>query len=69
MGVLALSFLLVFCVRCFGKPFDRDEPPVPLVGKVSQGFSGLIEAVGFYLVQDLPALLAPADQPGLFEHD
>src|SRR5437763_294130 len=26
-------------------------------------------AVGFYLVENLSTLLAPADQPGLFEHD
>ena len=30
---------------------------------------GLVKTVGLHLVEDLPALLAPADQPGLFEHD
>src|ERR1022692_780612 len=60
--------LLVFCVRRFGEPFDRAESPVPLRGEVSHGPGGLVETVGFYLVEDLPALLAPTDQPGLFEH-
>src|ERR1019366_2863423 len=59
----------VFCVRRFGEPFDRAESPVPLRGEVSHGPGGLVETVGLDLVEDLPALLAPADQPGLFEHD
>jgi len=60
--------LLCFCVRRFGEPFDRGEPPVPFCGEVTHGPGGLVQAAGFYLVKNLPALLAPADQPGLFEH-
>src|SRR5215472_6342241 len=55
--------LLVFRVRCFG------EPPVPLSGELGHGPGGLVEAVGFYLVENFPALFAPADQPSPFEHD
>src|SRR5918911_3347311 len=51
MGVLEPSLLLCFCVRRFGEPFDRVESPVPLRGEVSHGPSGLVEAVGFYLVE------------------
>src|SRR5215813_12585937 len=61
--------LLVFCVRGFGEPFDRGEPPVPLGGELGHGPGRLVEAVGFYLVENFPALLAPADQPGPFKHD
>src|SRR5580658_3818350 len=61
--------LLVFCVRRFGEPLDGAEPPVPLRGQVSQGPGGLVEAAGFHLVENLPALFAPADQPSLFQHD
>jgi hypothetical protein len=60
---------LCFCVRRFGETFDRDQPPIPLHGHVSHGLRGLIEAAGLYLVENLAALLAPADQPGLLEHD
>jgi hypothetical protein len=67
-SVMTVPFL-VFCVRGFGEPLDRAEAPVPLGGKLSHGPSGLVEAAGFYLVQNFPAVLAPADQPGPFEHD
>ena len=60
---------LVFCVRGFGEPFDRAESPVPLSGELSHSPGGLVEAAGFYLVENFPALFAPADQPGPFEHD
>ena len=53
----------------FGEPFDRAESPVPLRGEVSHGPGGLVKTVGLYLVENLPALFAPADQPGPFEHD
>jgi len=58
-----------FGVRRFGEPFDHGEPPVPLRGELSHGLSGLVKAVGLDLVENLPALLAPADQPGLLEYD
>src|SRR6266702_645571 len=61
--------LLVFRVRRFGEPFDHAESPVPLGGELGHGPGGLVKAAGFYLVENLPALLAPADQPGPFEHD
>src|ERR1035441_10336561 len=67
-GSAGASAFPCLCVRRFGEPFDRAESPVPLRGEVSHGPGGLVETVGFYLVEDLPALLAPADQPGLFEH-
>src|ERR1019366_7429217 len=60
--------LLCLCVRGFGEPFDRGQAPVPLGGEVGHGPGGLVETAGLYLVENLPALLAPADQPGLFEH-
>src|SRR5215469_11006546 len=60
--------LLVFRVRSFREPFDRGEPPVPLGGELSHGPGGLVEAAGFYPVENLPALFAPTDQPGPFEH-
>src|SRR6266702_6649012 len=60
---------LAFCVRSFGEPFDRAEPPVPLGGELGHSPGGLVEAVGFYPVENFTALLAPADQPGAFEHD
>jgi len=56
-------------VRGFGEAFDRVEPPVPLSGEFGHGPGGLVEAVSFHLVENFPALLAPADQPGPFEHD
>src|SRR5215472_3431679 len=58
-----------FCVRGFGEPFDRGQAPVPLGGELGHGPGGLVEAAGLDLVEDLPALLAPADQPGPLEHD
>src|SRR5216683_2678075 len=61
--------LLVFCVRSFGEPFDRGEPPVPLGGELRHGPGGLVETAGFHLVENFPALFAAADQPGTFEHD
>src|SRR6185437_12579267 len=33
------------------------------------GLAGLVETAGLDLVQDLPALLAPADKAGALEHD
>ena len=56
-------------MRGFCEPFDQAEPPVPLGGELGHGPGGLVEAPGFYLVENFPALLAPADQPGPFEHD
>jgi hypothetical protein len=55
-------------VRSFGEPFDRGEAPVPLRGQVGHGPGGLVEAVGLYLVENLPALFMAADQPGPLEH-
>ena len=48
-------------MRRFGEPLDRGESPVPLPGEVSHGPGGLVKTVGFYLVENLPALFAPAD--------
>ena len=56
-------------MRGFGEPLDGAEPPVPLRGKVGHGPSGLVQAVGFNLVEDLSTLFAPADQAGLFQDD
>ena len=56
----AFAFLCLR-VRRFGEPFDRAESPVPLRGEVSHGPGGLVETVGFHLVENLPALLASAD--------
>src|SRR5258708_34702946 len=60
-------FSLCFCVRGFGEPLDRCQSPVPLGGEAGHGLGGLVQAAGLQLVEDLPALLAPADQPGAFE--
>src|SRR5215475_6767373 len=68
LSIMTLS-CFVFRVRCFGEPLDRAEPQVPLGGEPGHGPAGLIEAVGLDLVEDFPALFAPADQPGSFEHD
>ncbi len=38
-------------------------------GELGHRPGGLVEAAGFYLVEDFPALFAAADQPGPFEHD
>ncbi len=54
---------------CFGHPLDRGEPPVPLRGELSHGLRRLVKAVGFYLVENLPALLVTANEPGPLEHD
>src|SRR6185312_11648571 len=56
--------LPVFRVRGFGEALDRGEPPVPPGGELSHGPGRLVEAVGLYLVENLPALLTPADEPG-----
>ena len=56
-------------MRGFCEPFDRGEAPVPLGGELGHRPGGLVETGGFYLVEDFPALLAAADQPGPFEHD
>ena len=61
MTVSSIGFLLCFCVRCFGQPFDGGESPVPLRGEVRHGPSGLVKSVGFYLVENLSTLLAPTD--------
>src|SRR5689334_22977545 len=61
--------LPVFRVRGFGETLDRGKPPVPLGGELRHGPGRLVEAIGLYLVENLPALLAPADQSGPFEHD
>ena len=45
-------------MRGFGETFDRGETPVPLGRELSHGPGGLVEAVGFYLVEDFPALFA-----------
>ena len=60
---------LVFCVRGFGEPLDHAESPVPLGRELGHGPGGLVETVGFDSVENFPALFAPADQPGPFEHD
>jgi hypothetical protein len=64
----SMLVLLRFCVGGLRKPFDRGEPAVPLRGQVSHGPGGLVEAVCFYLEENLPTLLAPGDQASLFEH-
>src|SRR5215471_7050483 len=56
--------LLVFRARCFGEPFDRGEPPIPLGGELGHGPGGLVEAVGFYLVENFPALFYRARTAG-----
>ena len=56
-------------MRGFCEPFDRGEAPVPLGGDLGHRPGGLVEAAGFYLVEDFAALFAAADQPGPFEHD
>jgi hypothetical protein len=61
--------LLVFRVRSFSEPFDRGQLPVPLRGELRHGPGGLVETAGLHLVENFPALFAPADQPGPFEHD
>src|ERR1700733_11077619 len=61
--------LLVFRVGGFRESFDRGQPPVPLGREVGHGPGGLVEAGGLHLVENFPALLVPADQPGPFEHD
>ena len=53
----------------FGEALDGVEPPIPLPGDLGHRPGGLVEAVGVDPVEDLAALLSPADQPGLFEHD
>src|SRR5690348_10976009 len=62
-------FLLGFRVRGFGEPLDHAESPVPLGGELGHRPGGLVEAAGVHPVENFPALLAPADQPGPFEHD
>ena len=47
-------------MRGFGEPFDRGQAPVPLRSELSHSPGGLVEAAGFYLVENFPALLAPA---------
>src|SRR5690348_12486501 len=61
--------LLALGVRGFGEPFDRGQAPVPLRSELRHSPGGLVEAPGFYLVENFPALLAPADQPGPLQHD
>jgi hypothetical protein len=63
------SVSLLFGVGRLGDPFDRVQAPVPLGGHVGHDPAGLFEALGLNLVQNLPTLSAPADQPGLFEYD
>jgi hypothetical protein len=60
--------LLCLFVRGFGEPFDGREPPVPLRGLIGHSPGGLVETSGLHLVENLTAVLAPADQPGLLEH-
>jgi hypothetical protein len=55
-------------VSRLGEAFDGGQAVVPLRGEVGHGPGGLVEAVGFDLVENLSPLLAPADQPGLLEH-
>jgi len=45
-------------LRCFGQPFDRRQPPVQR-GEVGRCSRGLVEAVGFDLVEDFSALFVP----------
>src|SRR6202034_4823168 len=69
-GRLVMTFPpLVLYVRGFGEPFDHGQAPVPLGGELRHGLGGLVQAIGLYLVENLPALLAPADQPGSLAHD
>src|ERR1039458_8478284 len=67
-GIVGAFAFPCLCVCRFGEPFDRAEAPVPVRGEVSHSPGGLVETSCLYLVEALPALLAPADQPGLFEH-
>ena len=56
-------------VRGLGEALDDVEALVPLRRKLGHSPSGLVEAVRLDLVENFPAVLAPADQPGPFEHD
>jgi hypothetical protein len=56
-------------VRCFGQPLDRRETSIPLLGEISHSSTRLVEALGFYLEEDLSTLFTAADQPGVFEDD
>ena len=55
-------------VSGLGEAFDGVEPPIPPLGDLGNGAAGLVEAFGFYPVEDLAALLSAADEPRLFEH-
>src|SRR6201996_7743978 len=67
-GGLRASALLFFGVGGFGEAFDRAEALVPAGGEIGHGLGGLVETAGLHLVEDLAAVLAPADQAGLFEN-
>ena len=69
--VMTLPLLLLSCSSRgrLRRAVDRGQAPVPLGGERHHGPGGLIEAAGFHLVENFPALLAPADQPGSLEHD
>src|ERR1022692_1763909 len=68
-GIVGAVAFPCLCVGRLGEPFDRAEAPVPLGGEVSHSPGGLVETVGSHLVENLPALLTPADQARLFKHD
>lgn len=57
-----------FRVRGLGQPLDHAQSLVPMGGELGHDPGGLVQAVGLDLVQDFPALFAPPDQPGPFEH-
>jgi ubiquinone/menaquinone biosynthesis C-methylase UbiE len=65
---LRRSALPGFRVRGLGQSFDHAQSLVPMGGELGHDPGGLVQAVGLDLIQDLPALFAPPDQPGPFEH-
>jgi hypothetical protein len=68
-ALLRRWLLLRFCMGSFGEPFDGGESLVPLRGEVSHGPSDLVKPVCLYPIENFSTLFAPADKPGLFEHD
>jgi hypothetical protein len=58
------GLLLCFCVGCFGEPFDRGKPPVPLGGEVGHGPGGLVEAAGAQIdLFGVPWLISGVEPP------
>lgn len=61
VGLLVLDASLFSRLRMRGlrEALDHAEPPVPPGSEVGYGPAGLVETVGVYAVQNLPALFAP----------